>query len=211
MKVFLVDDHQLFREGLRGMLEVDDRVEVVGESDNALDALKSLETISPDVMLVDLNLPDHDGVWLVGKIRARWGKLPVLMLSMHDGGQEVLEALSQGANGYLTKTVDREELMAALVTVANGGTHLCSSVAAPVLERLKQFKPTSVPPLTERESEILQLVVAGKNNSEIAQTLSLSVSRIKFHLSALFQKFDVSDRTSLAVEASSRGALTSEG
>ena len=206
MKVLLVDDHHLFRQALRGMLKEDPRVEMVGEAGDAAEAMRHLEHNSVDVVLLDLNLPDIDGIEVVRSIRPRWPKLPILMLSMHDGGKEVLAAIAEGANGYLTKTVEPEELRHALATVVKGGTHLSSSVAPFVLERVRKGNQMRrLPSLTERESDILNLIVSGKNNSEISEELSLSVSRIKFHLSDLFQRFEVSDRTSLAVEATKRG------
>ena len=206
LNILLVDDHSLFREGLKGMLELDDRMRVVAESGSATEAIEKLNTAHIDVALIDLNLPGRDGIWLVQKIRARLPNLPILILSMHDGSHEILKALAEGANGYLTKTVSREELLAAIQTVVNGGTHLSQAAAQPVLQRLSQMRPESNPPeLSERELTILQLVIAGKNNGEIAKDVSLSISRVKFHLSELFTKFSVNDRTSLAVEASKFG------
>ena len=206
VNVLLVDDHDLFRDGLRGLLSLDERIVVAAECGTALSALEELSRRKVDVALIDLNLPDKDGVWLTREIRGRWPDLPILILSMHDGSQEVLAAMSAGASGYLTKTVDRDELLAAVHTAARGGTHLCGKAAEPVLRHLGQMSSRlGSPELSDREQTILKMVIGGSNNNEISEIVSLSVSRVKYHLSELFQKFGVSDRISLAVEASRLG------
>lgn len=212
MRVFLVDDHELFRDGLRALLEGISEVEVSGEAGNSKDALSLLEERECDVALIDLKLGSEDGVDLVRSLRARYPELPILMLTMHDALEKVQASIEAGANGYLLKAGGRDELFAALQAAATGGSYFCGQVAAPLLRTLSKSE-SSLPQLSQRETDVLKLVIGGLSNSAISQELHLSVSRVKFHISALFSKFKVKDRTSLAVEASNRGfhQLTSQG
>lgn len=200
-----MDDHQLFRDGLRALLEADHAVQVVGEASDAASAMQMLADTACDVALVDLSLGRGCGVELTEQIVSRHRGLPVLILSMHDEPEKVRAALRAGASGYVLKTIGREELVTAIQAAARGGTYFCGQIAAPLLQSLRRPEASDVPRLTEREQSVLRLVVDGDSNTAIAGKLHLSVSRIKVHLNSLFSKFGVSDRTTLAVEATARG------
>lgn len=204
MKVFLIDDHELFRDGLRALLEGITGVEVVGEAGDSEQALRLLTQVCCDVVLVDLSLGDEDGVELVLQIRAQHSDLPILMLTMHDAPEKVQASIRAGANGYLLKAGGRDELFAALQAAATGGSYFCGQVATPLLKTLSRSNG-SLPQLSHRENRVLELIVKGLSNAEIGKELHLSVSRVKVHVSSLFRKFEVKDRTSLAADAASRG------
>lgn len=180
----------------------------IKDASNAAEALEQLAHHTFDVALVDLNLPDHDGIWLTRNIRSKWPALPVLILSMRDDEDSVFDALDAGANGFVVKTARQTELRAALTAVHRKGSYFCGEVSESLLKRLRSdHRPA--PELTDREGKVLKLLVEGSSNSAIGKALHISVSRVKVHIGALFQKFGVSDRTALAAEAVNRRAISS--
>lgn len=207
VRVMLVDDHEILREGLKSLLELDGTVQVVATESTARAALRKLELLQVDVMLVDVTLPEEDGIWLTREVRQLYPQVPVLMLTMHAEDPIVTGALDAGAAGYLTKSATRNELMQALLAVHSGASYIQPEIAGLVLRTLRSRNhvPEQVgEALSKREREILQLAAMGKRNQDIAAQLHLSVSTVKTHLRGLYRKLDVTDRTQAVLTAIQR-------
>jgi len=212
VRVLIVDDHPMVREGLRSMLEPAG-VEVVGEAGTGEDALRAAAACEPEVVLLDLELPDLDGLAVLQRLKARAPGPAVLVITMHDDPTLVRRAVEAGASGYVLKGVGRRELLAALEAVRHG-----ESVLDPSLLRaaLSDSRPEPRPgprlkagePLTSVEQEMLRLVAAGLTNREIGQRLRWSVGTVKKYLQRTLEKLGAADRTQAAVEAVKRGLLS---
>lgn len=213
IRVLVVDDHPMVREGLRSMLTGGD-VEVVGEAGSGADALRCVGELEPDVVLLDVELPDLDGLSVLRRIKEIAPRVPVLIVSMHDDHGRVRRAVEAGAAGYVLKGISRRELLAAVRAVRDG-----ESVLDPVLLRalLKDTLAASadpprsgvgLDPLTRVEQEVLRLVVEGLTNRQISERMRWSIGTAKKYLQRILEKLDVSDRTQAAVAAVRRGLLT---
>ncbi|HEY4001470.1 MAG TPA: response regulator transcription factor [Candidatus Xenobia bacterium] len=201
----IVDDHTLIREGLASLLQKDSRIEVVAEASSAEEALRLIEQIECDVAVVDLSLPQQDGVWCTKMMRQVRPGLGILILSMHRDEARLRAALEAGARGYIVKSARREEIVNAVYTVYDGNSYLHHSVASMVLASTATRPKTET--FSEREVKVLDGVAAGHSNKEIADHLFVSVAMVKKHLQSLYRKFDVDDRTQLAMEALQRGII----
>ena len=206
ISVMLVDDHDILRESLQRLLEASNEVRVTATAATAASALKQLDS-NPDLALVDISLPDENGIWLIRQMRARRSELPIVVLSMHNDRETVLEALEAGASGYLTKSVAGEELIRCIRCVVSGDSYLQAQVATHLLDNLRGRETRQPPALTTREYEILKLVAAGKHNSDVAEMLAVSISTIKSHLRSIYQKLEVSGRAEAVGTALKRGIL----
>ena len=207
----LVDDHPLFREGLRSAIDASPDLMVAGEASGAVEALQKLSLFKPDVLITDLCLGDHSGLDLIVKAIEYYPNLPVLVVSMLSSRDEVLQAIECGAKGYLTKFACRDEVLLAIREVWQGRSYLHSSVAHVVFERVRR----PVAPvngginLTSRELEMLQLLGTGVSPGDVAERLVLSVSTVKTHMRSLFRKLEVSTRTQLVLKAIEKGLIQS--
>ena len=204
IRVLVVDDHPVVRAGLAGMLAADPGLAVVAEAADGEQALELLGTARPDVVLMDLRMPRLDGVETTRRIRAGADPPAVLVLTTYDSDAQVLRAIEAGAAGYLLKDAPREELFAAVRSVAAGGSPLSPQVAARLLDRMRSGR---LEPLTGRETDVLRLVSRGSSNREIARDLGLSEATVKSHLLRIFEKLGVGDRTSAVMTAIERGLI----
>lgn len=198
MRVMLVEDHEIVRAGLKTLLEMDERIQVVATESSAREALAKLEVMPIDLLVADISLPQEDGIWLTRQVTSRFPSTSVMVLTMHTESEIVTAALDAGAKAYLTKWASREELGQALNAVLAGASYIQPSIANVVLSafRTRKSEPKSnVEGLSEREVEVLRLAAKGLRNHEIAQRLNLSLSTVKTHFRTLFRKLDVSDRT----------------
>ena len=195
IRVFIVDDHTLIRDGLRTLLAADPLFEVVGEASNGQALLDQLPTVATDVVLLDLNMPVLDGLATTHRLREEYPHLRILLLSMMTHERTIGEALAAGAHGYVLKNADKYEVVAALQGVAAGKRFLCSEIGLGLLEKLLLQEPR--PPalgtspgvsLTHREREILQLVASGLTNQEIADQLFTSKRTVESHRQNLLEK-----------------------
>jgi DNA-binding NarL/FixJ family response regulator len=206
IRVLIVDDHPMVREGLRSMLEPAGCV-VAGEAATGEHALRAVVALGPDVVLLDLELPDLDGLAVLERLKALAPGVSVLVITMHDDPALVRRAIVSGASGYVLKGVGRRELLSALEAVRYGG-----SVFDPSLLReaavSRPAQTTTAVALTSVEQELLRLVAQGLTNREIAERLRWSVGTVKKYLQRTLEKLDVSDRTQAAVEAVKRGLLS---
>lgn len=206
-RILLVDDHPVVRAGLSGLLSSQPDFEVVGEASNGLEALNLLEKIKADVVLMDLRMPQMDGVSAIRLIRARFPKVQVLVLTTYDTDSEIVRAVEAGATGYLLKDVPREELFRAVRLCARGEAVLSPPVAARLLGRMRSPAEEN---LSVRELEVLSLVSKGFSNKEIARKLKISEATVKTHLLHTFAKLGVDDRTAAVTVALERGILRLE-
>ena len=214
IRVFIVDDHTLIRNGLRALLEADPSFAVVGEAGNGQELLDQLPTVAADVVLLDLNMPVLDGLATTHRLRAEYPDLRILLLSMMTHERTIGEALAAGAHGYVLKNADKYEVVAALQGVASGKRFLCSEIGLGLLEKIllqepRNPAPATAPgvPLTHREREILQLVASGLTNQQIADQLFTSKRTVESHRQNLLEKTGVSNTAALVKYAMEYGLL----
>ncbi|MGM8215474.1 response regulator transcription factor [Bacillaceae bacterium W0354] len=203
-KVLLAEDQVLVAQGLKMMIETDDELRVTGEASNGVEALKLCEKQWFDVAVLDIRMPEKDGLETAREIRKRWPDMKILMLTTFNDDEYALEALKLGAHGFMLKDADADTLIRSIKSCLLGGLQLQGEVAAKVVPRLlnsKQEQPKSTYQLTPRETEILKLIGEGKSNKEMSEELALSVGTIKNHISQLLDKLDLRDRTQLAIFA----------
>lgn len=214
IRVLLVDDQRLMREGLRTLLELEEGIEVCGEAADGQEALQAYEQLLPDVVLMDIRMPNMNGVEAIRRIQMRWPESRLIILTTFDDQEYVFEGLRAGALGYLLKDVSGQELAGAVRTVASGGALIAPSVARKVLAEFSRLaapaqasKRELVEPLTERELQILALIGGGLTNREIAQRLHLAEGTVKNYVTTILQKLNVDDRTQAALIAQDMGLI----
>ncbi len=206
VRVLIVDDHPMVREGLRSMLEPAG-VCVLGEAGTGEDALRMAAALGPEVVLLDLELPDLDGLAVLERLKAIERPMAVLIITMHDDPALVRRAVEGGASGYVLKGVGRGELLSALEAVRHGGSVLDPSLLRATLSEPRS-EPTTGEALTSVEQEMLRLVAQGLTNREIGKRLHWSVGTVKKYLQRTLEKLGAADRTQAAVEAVRRGLLS---
>jgi DNA-binding NarL/FixJ family response regulator len=214
IRILLVDDQRLMREGLRILLELEPDLTVVGEAGDGQAALEAYADLLPDVVLMDVRMPGMDGVEATWRLRERWPAACVIILTTFDDDEYVFEGLRAGALGYLLKDVSGHDLAEAVRTVAGGGALIQPSVARKVLAQFARMAPPARPPdsglaepLSDREREILQLLAQGLSNGEIAQRLSLAEGTVKNYVTTILQKLGARDRTQAALRARELGLI----
>ena len=204
ISVLLVDDHPVVRAGIRGMLDGEPDLAVVGEAGSGAEALTAVAALSPRVVLMDLRLPGLDGATATSRILAAAPGTRVVVLTTYDTDRDILRAVEAGAAGYLLKDVSRADLLAAVRAAAGGETVLAPAVARRLISRLR--RPAG-PALSPREIEVLRLVARGLSNGEIGQALFIGEATVKTHLLRAFAKLGVSDRTAAVTSALAAGLL----
>ncbi len=214
IRVLLVDDQRLMREGLRILLEMESDLQIVGQAADGQSALEAYTELEPDVVLMDVRMPGMDGVEATWRLHERWPEARVIILTTFDDDEYVFEGLRAGARGYLLKDVSGHDLAEAVRTVAAGGALIEPSVARKVVAEFARMAPPIRPPdaglpepLSEREQEILRLVAQGLSNREIANQLSLAQGTVKNYVTLILQKLGVRDRTQAALRARELGLL----
>src|SRR5712692_5195454 len=210
-RVLLVDDHELVRQGVAAMLLNADGIEVVGEARTGREAIEATRRDLPDVVLMDVRMPDMDGLEATKKIKDERPRTAVIMVTMHDNPAYLRDAVRAGAAGYLLKDVSKEELVDAIRQVSTGGAFIESKLLRGMLSEMKPAGPvpSAAKNLTKREREILGLVAEGLSNREIADKLVLSPETVKSHVAAILEKLNVSDRTQAAIYAVRNGLVES--
>jgi len=210
IRVLIVDDHVVVRRGLRSMLANAKDVEVIGEASNAIDAIKRITALSPDVLLLDIRMPGMDGIRLLRDLKHRDPDLKVIILTNYAEEQFLLGAFRAGAYGYLLKNVDREDLLDALRTAYRGKRLLSPELMDSALNQLVELGQHQVLDrfgLSEKEIELLKLVAEGASNRQIAERMYWSESTVKRKLSDVFEKLDVSDRIQAVTVAVRHGLI----
>ena len=207
IRVVLADDHVVVRAGLRAMLEGDEEIDIVGEAANGTEAIALARRVEPDVILMDLRMPDVDGVTATATIREQEPDVHVLVLTTYETDADIVRAVGAGATGYLLKDATRDEVLRAIRSAAAGEAALASRVASRLMNRMRAPGEEA---LTAREIEVISLVARGQTNKEIANALYLSEATIKTHLLHVFAKLGVDDRTEAVTVAAKRGILPIE-
>ena len=212
VKILIVDDHAVVRDGLRVMLDRREDFLVVGEAENGLEAVAKVRELGPDVILMDLRMPELDGVEAMRQIRAENSEAKFLVLTTYDTDEYIFDAIEAGAKGYLLKDASREDLFQAISAVHRGESLVQPGVASRVLDRLAQLtrqagQAAEPQLLSDRELEVLQLMASGAANKQIASDLTISESTVKTHVTNIFQKLDVNHRTEAVTKAMSKGII----
>ena len=204
ISVVIVDDHPVVRDGLRGIFSGDERFEVVGEAANGAEAIAVAEARQPDVVLMDLRMPEVDGVSAITELAKRGVPARVLVLTTYDTDSDVLPAIGAGATGYLLKDAPREELFRAVEAAARGQSVLSPAVATRLMG---QMRAPASDVLSQRELEVLGLIARGSTNREAAERLFISEATVKTHLIHVYAKLGVKDRAAAVAVAFERGLL----
>lgn len=204
IRLLIVDDHPVVRDGLRGMFSVDPNFDVVGEAAGGAEAVALADRLRPDVILMDLHMPGMDGVNAIRELAKRDSPPRILVLTTYDQDSYVLPAIEAGATGYLLKDAPRDDLMRAVCDVAEGKTVLSPTVAGRLVSQVRSPQREV---LSQREIEILRLVANGTTNREIARDLFISEATVKTHLMHIYEKLDVTDRAAAVSAAYQRGLL----
>ena len=212
IKILIVDDHEVVRDGLSVMLGREEDFTVVGEARNGKEAVEKASSLRPDVVLMDLRMPEMNGVEAMRQIRAEQDDAKFLVLTTYDSDEYIFDAIEAGAKGYLLKDASREELFRAVRTVNQGESLIEPGVVSRVLDRLTELSRRAAhgpdrPALSEREVEVLQLMARGSANKQIAADLSITESTVKTHIANIFQKLEVSHRTEAVTKAMSQGII----
>ena len=209
MKILICDDQELVREGLEMLLNLDQDLEVVGTAENGKEAVEMAEKYKPDIVLMDLKMPVMNGIEATRAIRAAYPEVKVLVLTTYDHDEWLFDAIRAGASGYLLKDARREDIINAIKGTCEGKTFIDPKVAGKVLKQAadRQFHTPSeiTSKLTNRELDVLRLVAKGLSNADIAAKLHLSEGTIRNHVSAIFTKLQVNDRTQAAILAIRHG------
>ena len=207
IRILIIDDHPVVREGLAGMLAGQPDFAVVGEAKDGAEAVAMDAQLQPDVLLMDLRMPGMDGVAAIEAVRAKRPSANILVLTTYDSDADIVRAIEAGATGYLLKDTPREELFRAVRATAKGESVLATAVAARLMTRMRAPAEEN---LSAREIEVLQLVYKGASNREIGKALHISTATVKTHLIHIYGKLGVDDRTSAVTVALERGILSLE-
>jgi len=203
IRIGLVDDHSLVRDGIKSLLAIVDTIEVIGEAENGHEALYLVEQFQPDLLLVDIGLKDMNGLELTRRLKQHSPFLKILILSMYDNFEYVSESIRSGASGYVLKNSPSREIIAAIEAIASGGTFYSADIA----QKLIADKDTDKE-LTPRESEVLYKMVQGMNNKEMARDLDISVRTVETHRLSIRRKLNIDKPAALAKYALDHGLVS---
>lgn len=203
IKIMITDDHSMIREGLKNLLELDGDIEVIAEAENGEDCLHKLITVNPDVLLLDINMPKKNGLEVLKTLKNNKSKVKVLILTVHNEIEYLMKAVDIGINGYILKDSESAELKKAIIAVANGENYIQPSLIPALNSKMieKNRDKGKIESLTKRELEVLKLLAVGMYNKEVAEKLNISERTVKNHVSNIFKKLEVTDRTQAAVFA----------
>lgn len=214
-QIFIVEDHRLFREGLKAMLSPNPEYEIAGEAEDGLEAVRLIRKTKPDLVLLDLSMPRVSGFSVLREIKAAMPEVKILVLSIHESDEYVLQAFEAKADGYAVKDSSREELRVAIRSVLDGKKYISPGVAGSVLEgyidgRKTLKRRSALDTVTQREKEVLKLLGEGHQNKEIADLLNISVKTVEKHRSNLMTKLDLHNAAALTAFAFEHGLITTK-
>ncbi|MFC5540990.1 response regulator transcription factor [Ureibacillus sp. FSL W7-1570] len=213
IRVLIADDHHVVRRGLQFFLKTQKDIEVVGEAKNGVEAVQLVEQLKPDIVLMDLVMPEMDGIEATKKIKARWPEVQILMLTSFSDKDHVVPAIEAGAAGYQLKDIEPDDLVNSIRQVMRGESIMHPVATTQLEETLKEEEnlPHIKNPLTPREKDVLAELTKGKSNREIASSLFVTEKTVKTHISNIFAKLEVQDRTQAALYAVKHGLTEGSG
>ncbi|WP_348822924.1 response regulator transcription factor [Flavobacterium aestuarii] len=215
IQVVLADDHVFVRDGIKSLLENEANITVIGEATDGLEALTAIDELKPDLLILDIRMPNLTGIEVVEKLRGKNNNVKIIMLSMHESEEYVLKSIQAGADGYLLKGSSKEEFLKAVHTVSNGGKYFSGDISSILIGQLTNPTFTSEPKpslgeeqiITKREKEILKLLLSGKGNKEIAEALDISKRTAEVHRFNLMKKLKVKNLMELSNKATEYALL----
>jgi DNA-binding NarL/FixJ family response regulator len=214
IRVFIADDHTLFRDGLRALFNSVEDIELVGEAANGEEAVSGVAEVQPDVVLMDIKMPGLNGIEATRRIVSTSPHLGVIVVTMLEDDDSVFAAMRSGARGYVLKGADQEQMLRTIRSVAAGEALFGSDIAERLMNFFSNLEPVAgpeiFPELTDREREVLELIAQGKNNLEIARNLVISPKTVRNHVSNIFNKLQVVDRAQAIIRAREAGLGRSE-
>ena len=208
IKILIVDDHVVVREGLSAMLSREPNIEVIDEAENGAQAIDKADKLRPDIILMDLRMPEVDGVEAMQRIKQQHPEINFIVLTTYDNDEYIFKGIEAGARAYILKDSPREELFRAINAVYKGESLIEPAIAGRVLDKLVELSHQgSATDLSRREIEVLELIARGTGNKLIADKLNISASTVKTHIQSIFQKLEVNDRTEAVTKALSKGII----
>ena len=203
VKIMITDDHSMIREGLKSLLELDGDIEVIAEAENGEECLQKLLSVKPDVLLLDINMPKMNGIEVLKTLKDAKSKVKVLVLTVHNETEYLMKAVEIGINGYVLKDSESAELKKAIFTIYDGENYIQPSLIPALNSKMieKNEDEIKLESLTKRELQVLKELAVGKFNRDIAKEMEISERTVKNHISSIFKKLDVTDRTQAAVFA----------
>jgi DNA-binding NarL/FixJ family response regulator len=209
IRVMVADDHPVVREGLTTMLARESDIEVLGEAQNGREAIEKARELQPDIVLMDLRMPEVDGIEAIRRIKAENPKVKFIILTTYDNDEYIFKGIEAGARAYLLKDAPRSELFKAIKAVNRGESLIEPAIAGKVLDRLAELSRQAQPAesLSERELEVLALIAQGASNKSIAANLQIGESTVKTHIQGIFNKLGVNDRTEAVTQAIKKGLV----
>ncbi len=209
IRILIVDDHPVVREGIGSMLKKEPDFKVVGEASNGLEAVEKAREFTPDVVLMDLRMPEMDGVEAISKIKGEKPEVKFIILTTYSDDEYIFKGIAAGARAYLLKDAPRDELFKAIRMVSRGESLIQPVVASRVLDKLAELsrKTPAGETLSDREIEVLRLMAGGESNKDIADKLSITQSTVKTHITSIFQKLNVTTRTEAVTNALKKGII----
>lgn len=215
IKVIIADDHTIVRKGLCALLDGENDIDVIGEAENGREAIKQVEKLMPDVVLLDISMPGLNGLETTRQLKKKFPKIRIIILTMHDNEEYIFETLRAGASGYLVKRSAPNELISAIKAVCRGGSFLSPSISKRVIETYvrganREDSDEAYDKLTDREREVLQLIAEGKLNREIAELLHISVKTVESHRAHIVEKLNIRNTAKLTQYAIRKGIIKIE-
>ena len=203
VKIMITDDHSMIREGLKSLLELDGDIEVIAEAENGEECLQKLLLVKPDVLLLDINMTKMNGLEVLKTLKDAKSKVKVLVLTVHNETEYLMKAVEIGINGYVLKDSESAELKKAIFTIYDGENYIQPSLIPALNSKMieKNEDEIKLESLTKRELQVLKELAVGKFNRDIAKEMEISERTVKNHISSIFKKLDVTDRTQAAVFA----------
>jgi DNA-binding NarL/FixJ family response regulator len=196
IRLFIADDHQMFIDGIKSLLHDDSNIEIIGEANNGKQVLEKLEELSPDIILMDIGMPELNGIETANMVSEKYPTIKIIALTMYDDNNHVVKMLKAGAKGYVLKNTSRQELLQAIQTVAIGGVHYSTQAVVNTMQNIVD-KNNPVANLTEREIEIIKLIVKSMTNKEIADKLSISELTVNTHRKNAMRKLEIKNTAGL--------------
>ena len=203
IKIMIADDHSMIREGLKSLLELEGDIQVVAEAEDGVDCLEKLKICTPDVLLLDINMPRKNGLEVLQTLKSSKSKVKVLVLTVHNEVEYLMKAVDIGVDGYILKDSESAELKKAIFSIVEGENYIQPSLIPSLNSKMieKNMDEGKIESLTKRELEVLKLLAVGMYNKEVAEKLNISERTVKNHVSNIFKKIEVTDRTQAAVFA----------